>query len=689
MAFKLSDVGGYGTGALGDVTNPSGQINSYANVTAYTASTITIGTPSVGIYETFAVEKEIGIHVSAGNGTSTDTTYLGAKLHCKITAVNGSVLTIDKDFTAVLPTAAFANYQVQAVTVAQFNKLTLSSGSITPPAYSTTNKYGGILLAKCADTVTFRGGSINLVDKGIPVASTAYRPKTAQELQGTADTDQYSGWENHITSRKFLLNCGDGAAQIIAKHYVQSGTTSRIGGTTAGVQFARGTVGGSTIAIIAGDMIGFDPSIISKTKGSGQGLGRCYIASSTKLRNDEGLYAYDCISYPSRLGGNINIKGYGDGSLGAFTNPTISPNNYAKITGISADGRTINYTNKTTNGIAQISTGSLIMFHVSDPASSSDVGLIGKFMLAKVLSDDGVGSIVLDAPVTKIFDPAKIGAYSCQLVSVAQFTNLTISREYTSITPFSKLTGTGGVWAIACTGTFDLTNGVIADKRSGYFNTLGNAYGREGLAFIGNAQMSDILPLGQGRSSFFILAKNMIGNSASRIGSDADGSLVGAYVGSATGGAGSGAGGGLGTVGNNSDYSGTPLCDGGYGGKNGQTSAYGGDQFYTPTSVAGAHIFAVVDTLQNFKMSMFSTGGMPGFNCYTFPVSPPYNLVSSGAGYGGAAYKSGGPALPGYSGGSGGCKGTDNYLRTAGGASGWCFLYCNNVVNMDTTGVVI
>ena len=272
MACDLKTLNNYGDGSLGAVSNPTGQINSYANVTAITANSVTIGTAAAGAYETFAAGKEIMLHVSATNGTSQDVTYLGRYIICKITAVSGSVLTVDKDFTAVLPPAAFANYQVQAVTVANFKSLILSSGSITPPAYSVSNKYGGIILAKCTDTVTFSGGSINLVDKGIPVASAAYRPRTVQEINGTADTDKYSGWENHITLRQFLLNAGDGAAMIIAKHFVQMGTASRIGGTTAGAQFTRGTIGGSTIALIAGDMTGFDPSIISKTKAVVKGL---------------------------------------------------------------------------------------------------------------------------------------------------------------------------------------------------------------------------------------------------------------------------------------------------------------------------------------------------------------------------------------------------------------------------------
>lgn len=316
MAYDTKQIGGYGSGALGDIENPTGQINSYANVTAYTATTVTIGAASNGVYEKFVAGSEIMLHVSATNGTSQEYTYLGKYMVCKIVSVSGSVLTIDQDFSQIMPTTEFVKYQVQAITICQFKKLTLSSGSMAPPIYNISNKYGGISLFKCSDVFEQTGGSINLVDKGIPVANTAYRPLTLQEQQGNADTDKYSGWENHVTAREFLLSCGDGAVGFWAKRYSGSGTTSRIGGTTAGAQFTRGNTGGSTIMWVAETIEGFSPTIISKTKGSGRGLGRCYIASKTKLRNDEGLYAYDSISDPLRLMRDLNIKNFGNGSLG-------------------------------------------------------------------------------------------------------------------------------------------------------------------------------------------------------------------------------------------------------------------------------------------------------------------------------------------------------------------------------------
>jgi hypothetical protein len=676
MACDLKILNSYGDGSLGVVTNPSGQINSYANVTAIGAlgHQLTIGTPSNGIYETFAVGKEIAIHVSAGNGSSTDTTYLGAKLHCKITAVSGSVLSIDKDFTAVLPAAVFENYQVQAITVANFKSLTLSSGSITPPAYSVSNKYGGIILAKCTDTVTFSGGSINLVDKGIPVASTAYRPRTAQEINGTADTDKYSGWENHETLRKFLLNAGDGAAMIIAKHYVQTGTASRIGGTTAGAQFVRGNVGGSTIALVCGDMSGFDPSIISKTKGSGQGLGRCYIASDTKLRNDEGLYAYDVISNPYRLMRTLNIKNYGDGSLGDVTNPTAPMNNYARVTAILADGKTIAYSNKTATGMAPIAVGALVMFHVSKHTDSSDMGYLSKFILAKILSDDG-NNLILDTPVTNVFAVNKLSKYSCQIISIAQFNNLTISSKYAATTAWNTTYNYGGICAFACKNTCDLSGGQINVEGKGG----GTAYAREGLAFIGNAQMCDILPIGQGHGSVFYLANNCKTNNTTNVGAaylgtnfggTSNAGAIGGYVGVTRSGlGGSGARGG-------DDY----MYIGGYG-SNGHERSWNGTEVGL-TVPQGAHVFAVINNLTQFTLNLVSTGG--GARVTSTTNTGNYG----GAGYGGAGddwlSSSGYGGYGGYNGGGAG----GSVDRAGGGSSGWSFMYVNTVTTEDTTGVV-
>ena len=162
MAFSINDNGGYGSGALGEVTYASGQVNSYANVTAMTDTTVTIGTPSNGVNETFVVGKEIVLHVSANTGASA--VFLGKKLFATITGVAGSVLTLSKAPTSLLPAAELANHHVQAITVAQYDTLNLSA-TIAPPVYSVTNKYGGVVAIKCKTALNLSGsGKIDLAE---------------------------------------------------------------------------------------------------------------------------------------------------------------------------------------------------------------------------------------------------------------------------------------------------------------------------------------------------------------------------------------------------------------------------------------------------------------------------------------------------------------------------------------------
>ena len=360
MAFKIS----YGNGALGDVQNPDTTINSYARVTAVTPTTITINnTTKITGDATFEAGAKILIHVSGCS--STEVTYLGNWILANITAVNSNVFTLDVDPTSCIPSASLGKYYVQAVAVAQYKNLTLGEDcTITPPVFSASNYHGGIVAIMCSETLTFDGGKINLSERGIPPASKALRPVTKNDV--ASDTENYSGWENSDTHIHFMLNAGDGAAFIVAKKLVCD-AASRIGNpSTKGVQFYRGSstsvtynetapsgvtnVGGSTILIAAETIENFSCAMIAKyrtaSSTAGQGICRCYIASETKLRNDEGLYAYDCISTPSRIK-RMNIKNFGNGSFGDVAGTNIQLNNYATITAVN--GRKVTYKNQTTN----------------------------------------------------------------------------------------------------------------------------------------------------------------------------------------------------------------------------------------------------------------------------------------------------------------------------------------------------
>ena len=703
MAFDVERYGGYGTGALGSVTDPAGQINSYANVTAYTTSSVTIGTPSNGIYEKFDNGVEIMLHISASNGTATDTSYLGRYMTCKIinkkASAAGFVLGVDKDFTQIIPLTEAPKYSIQAITIANFNYLTLTAaGHPAPPAYSITSKFGGIIVIKCKNTFTLNGGRIALENAGIP--NDAWRPIMSQEQYGQRDYDKYAGWENGLTADCFVLNRGDGAAMIFANDFVNSSSASRIGGTAAGRQFVRNGIttsnfngntgadansvlGASTILCAFGTIKGFDSAIISKNRGNGKGLGRCYIASNTKLVNDEGLYAYDTIFDPSRAMDTLNIRDYGDASLGKVNNPTAPLNNYAKVTGVSDNGKIIAYVNKTTDGLAPLKENSLVMFHVSKHTDDGDMSLLGRLMITKIVSDDGK-NITLKDSVSNIFPSAKIAKYSCQLISIAQFSTLTVSADYTATRKWDDTNKIGGICAIAATESIDLSNGKI----NLYDKGGGNAYGINGLNFIGNAQDNDTLPLGQGNGSFFCLTRKLIVNKTSRIGGSQSGTELG----------------GLNSKNRNNTAGGyfpvnnsTPnVIDGYVMGASGNIKhghCVDNHNYDTYYGRQGAHIMIVADVISGFNLNFISTGGTTGYaggEGLGDSNNPAYGGTDAGAGYGGG----GGSCWWNNNGGTGGGYKNGGFVagdcsNSSGGASGWAFIHCNIYEDVDTTGIIV
>lgn len=623
MAFEVNKYGGYGSGTNGAVTDPSGQVNSYANVLDYDSSTVTIDTPSVGAYENFTVGTQVLLHVSATNGTSTETTHLGKYMVATITAVGESgghtVLTIDKDFTAEMAASNLSKYQMQVITIAEFTTLTVESGNVSPIAYSTANGYGGILAIKCSESLTLAGGNILLDGLGIPVADTGYRPATTQETQGLADTDTYAGWENHITVRNFLLSCGCGAALIMAKAMNVTATTGYIGGNGGDAQYQRGNrTGGASILIAADTVTGFDPKIIDCSYGSGVGLGRCYIASKEAVQGGfEGIFAADVISDKTRVMKSLGIKGYGDGSNGVITNPTDPLNNYACVTGVNRLGNLVSINNATANNAPAFTAGTLVMFHISKPVGN-EVSKMGKFQFFKIIAveDD---TVTLDRSVNDLIDYSEVGeVYDCQLITVPQATEVTISTNYSATTAWDATLKRGGIFACVCSGTFDLTDGQINVENKGG----GNTYSTIAMTINGNSQCADKLPLGSGHGSVFILAKELVENSSSRIGAT--------YTGNALGGAG-----GQGARGNSgSSGSVNPGDNGGNGG-----AGYGG----------GGH------------------GGNSGHGIYSGQGGKGGN--GSYGGNGGAASKGGNSGYVNYQGRSG-VNGGNGYFGGIGGDAG-------------------
>lgn len=361
MSFDLLAARSWGSGTLGNVTNPA-QINHYAAVTAVANKNITLAADDLSA---FTPGTEILLHISGVRNSSAAADKLGLYKFAKIMSVADNVLTLNVKALTADP----AQYFYQAITVPHYKTLTISN-TVAPPAFDESTGCGGILIFKCSSKLVM-SGAINLVNKGLTTA--AYRPLLNQEQGGILDTDTLSGHENYETAKHFVLNVGDGAALIIAKA-INFEDTARIGNPSSyGVARCRGAadsigtptnvsnVGGSSILIVANSITDFNAKIIAKyrtkTLDTPKGLGRCYIATESRLPADEGLYAYDIINTPERLKKNTLINGFGSGVLGVAKRPTAQQNNYAKVTKITDGGKTFTLTNITTEGEAKFERG--------------------------------------------------------------------------------------------------------------------------------------------------------------------------------------------------------------------------------------------------------------------------------------------------------------------------------------------
>lgn len=739
MAFDLVAAGGYGSGDLGDITDPVGTICTTAfwapsDDDEYFDYSFLTSSKEVGIYGDFAVGMEVLITVAGMSESDTDLAdRLGLWTTATIDAVEGNRIEIgnynSSTFNQIAQSSRGGSQttSILITSIPHFRNLTLNEG-----CYLTPRKYFPLAF-KCSRTLTLNGGHIDLRNKGF-----LERAITHQEAAGTRDIDKYSGWENSQTKYRFLMNTGDGAAFIVADKLVVANNASRIGNPNfKGIQFCRGAsdsrnlptnatnIGGATILLVAGTITDFSPNIIAKYRSTAEteetGLARCYIASNTILRNDEGLYAYDCISDSSRLSASYpNIKSFGDGSSGEST-LTTQLNNYAVITAIDSTRQVLTVSNKTTKGAEPLAIGRLVMIHKK--SKGDKFGQDGRFLLAKILGINGdditLDSAIPDSLVTDAFD-----SYNWQLISIPQFSSYTLSGTHSATPAYAD--GKGGIFAIAVNGTCDIRGGKINVEEKGG----GKAYGRTGLAVIGNAQDAAKLPIGQGHGSVFILAKNLVMNSETRIGATYSGAIsfvnandetrfggsspgvrnIGSedfrphgggyrgWNGDATTGeglslwSGRGGGGDDGGEGNSTSSGNSRGGKGGYGSN--------GSYPYGAPSCQGAHIMIIADTITGFNQAAISTGGAGG-NKTDRAIGGLKGLHGSagyggsgGGGYGnpgGGGYNSGegyASGAGGYNGGGGGSDSSGNYSGGSGGSSGWAFIYCNHAIDQNTTDTV-
>ena len=375
----------------------------------------------------------------------------------------------------------------------------------------------------------------------------------------------------------------------------------------------------------------------------------------------------------------MNVHNYGNGHDGALTNPIVPLNNSATVnSAVVENGITkIQFSNMTSNGLTKFQEGRKVLFHVTKQRTNL-YDKLGRFIMATISKIQG-NFLWLSEDASKFLGDTNAlvtSQYFCQLISIPEYTTLTISNNYTATTAYNDSTHTGGIFAVAAD-TLNLTNGYINVEAKGG----GAAYGREGLAYIGNAQDMNKLPLGQGHGSVFILARNMTINANTRIGA--------AYTGNNYGGKGDNQSSRGGYRGYDSEEGYGPEGrhgGGAYGGTGGDNNVNRGGYGSSGARPLrgwyghqGAHIMVIANVMSEFNCEMISTGG---HSTESYP-----NLCGgAGQGGGGSDFGTGG-ASTGYNGGGGGGGRGDG--GPGGGSSGWAFFYINQVNSANTSGIKI
>lgn len=726
MAFDLSLHGGFGSGKLGDVTDPTTEvINAYAvvdDINTYNFLATPIWDSAYVKWEN-CVGEQVMLHGITGKPSTTNA-CIGHYLIATITNAveeNGALrITIDTSTRSTGLTSFGAGYW-QAILVPQFKNLKLQSKTLKPAAYSLYNvpiggtasvlaPCGGVIVFKCSETFTLAGAHIDLRNAGLSPSHTdiaSYRPLLAHEQNGTLDTNLYSGCENSVTKDRLLVNAGDGACLIMASYVSSTSGSSRIGNpATSGVQYCRGAsdsegtpanvtnIGGSTIAVVANTWNNFTPNAIAKYRTvstpEGRGLARAYLAIRNPYNNikpDEGLYAQDVLPDSNRVKSLFNLYGFGTGQTGTYTYQTVTPpkcfNQYAKVTAISGRVYTISKLSLDVESIVDWTVGAMVMIHQSRKSSGNDYN-DGAFKLSTITAISG------STVTIKHNFSFNLSTYNVQMIVVPEFRNLTLQKEYKHTPQYYN--GSGGICAIAVSGTMNFTGGSINTEGKGTYNKVVNP-------MLGNASMKGVLPLGQGNGSVLIIANSITMNTSTRIGGTGDGSNFGGAIAKGSGSYSSWGGykGIDGTCATNSEYAGT----GGWGGGAGSqpydapnndggwfSSSYSRDSDYR-YGCQGAHIMIIADTIDGLSLHALSTGGAGG---QVLAGSTSSVGKDGGCGYGGGGntYSERFAGTGGYRGGGGsGHSLRENLDYAGGGGAGACFIYVNNITNQTNTNNIL
>ena len=230
-SFKIRD---FGNGADKAKTNYTGQLNSYAHISAFdsTGKVLTLThTDNNGLAK---IAKGALVMIRADYKGDADSFYrlAGRFILAKVLSyVNGKV-TVDTSFTAEHSSLNTNRYNFQLVTIPQFTTFTLSGTNSATPKYE--NGRGGIVAIAVNDTCDLKGGKLLVEGKGGCPAT------------GEAGLDYIS---NAQMATKLPIGEGNGSVFILAKNLVMNGNT-RIGASWTGAAFGgkeagdiRGTYG--------------------------------------------------------------------------------------------------------------------------------------------------------------------------------------------------------------------------------------------------------------------------------------------------------------------------------------------------------------------------------------------------------------------------------------------------------------
>ena len=168
--LDISAVGGYSTGADGDVTfTNSYGLGKSAVISSVSGSSITVRSwSSTGIYSPEA-GREVMIHVTAPRSeTAAEYPEVGLYAFRKIAGLDGTTLELDGEVSAdngddfTLDSTLMSTYYVQVIVVPNFSTLTVNAGVTIAPQSWSTSSGGGIAAFRCTWDCIINGSIVTL-----------------------------------------------------------------------------------------------------------------------------------------------------------------------------------------------------------------------------------------------------------------------------------------------------------------------------------------------------------------------------------------------------------------------------------------------------------------------------------------------------------------------------------------------